>query len=1027
MAQNNAASLPLDADSIGRLRDAIMAGLPNGKRVLTFRRIEAAIDTIIGSAQAALHADTPAVLDELLNLVLIAQRKQLNIPDGEGGPARLQELAVAWQANSLPDEQRRLFERNAIAGNVRFNLRVLHPELSVPHPPPDPVEAGLIEAMDKLAGPFQEAKQHTVPGMITPEWLDRLVAELASHRVLLDGVAPGNKFRPYLCYAMASGAYALGRGRDQLSQTAEAQDSYAQAAQLYTEAGEPEDAAAAAEQASWLGFSLRADIDGGSFDDLQRLASGIADPLVRAGTLNRLARRATQANDQTGAFRYANAAAGALADAGYPDCESGPMAAVVAAWIATAAGGRTGNAAARLLQRVGDMALGVLSIRHTHWIGTDPLRANGVMDTIALLSAALLQIVAQPDAVAAEIRQELHAYMPDLHQDDDPAPATGYEQALALWPRIGAITDAVNAEAVPPDGAAVEAAAIVAEADALGQPGLIAGACLAQAQLLERLGDLPGSAGAAEAGEAALLSGHTGPEALTNPNEFGAFLTLRQHRVGLAAGAKDTVGLLDLAEGAIRAIEAVRYRISDPYQQASYLTERTRFYEMAAFAAFKLERWDNLIAVMDLFRSRSALRNRLAPPPDDSVADLADKVAEVTRLIEAAPPGEKPALRDHRRILWSMLSIARMRGAAGQVLPELTVASVQEALAPDEAVVSWLWVGSGILIVLALDKTQLHAERVILTDDQRMLLGRHVTQARSGRMAVNLLGQIVDQLADAVFPLATRAFVAQASRLILSPHRTLHLLPFHAARFDGQFLIERAAVRYVPNLGSLVMPWHGTREGNVVAIGINAFGRDGIRPLKTPEAEAEAVARAWGAQGVPAQALIGDAATRDAFTALPLDQCRCLHLATHGSSVFADETGGDPFASRLCFWDGDIEALGLAELPLRAELVVMSACYSGQRALGLPGLSELPGDDLFGLQAALFQAGVRGVIGALWPLNDDSALSLLPELHRRLALGAAPEEALRGAVCAYLQLPGSQREIYYWAPLFLSSIGRLPE
>jgi CHAT domain-containing protein len=188
-----------------------------------------------------------------------------------------------------------------------------------------------------------------------------------------------------------------------------------------------------------------------------------------------------------------------------------------------------------------------------------------------------------------------------------------------------------------------------------------------------------------------------------------------------------------------------------------------------------------------------------------------------------------------------------------------------------------------------------------------------------------------------------------------------------------------------------------------------------------------AVTAAWRAKDVPTTALTGAAATRAAVSALPLDQCRCMHLATHGVSVFSSDNGGDPFASRLCFRDGDVEALSVAEWPLRAELVVMSACHSGQRALELLDLRELPGDDLFGLQAALFQAGVRGVIGTLWPLDDASALAILPALHQHLAEGASPEEALRAAVCAYLRAPDGRRGVYYWAPLFMTAIGRLPD
>ena len=70
---------------------------------------------------------------------------------------------------------------------------------------------------------------------------------------------------------------------------------------------------------------------------------------------------------------------------------------------------------------------------------------------------------------------------------------------------------------------------------------------------------------------------------------------------------------------------------------------------------------------------------------------------------------------------------------------------------------------------------------------------------------------------------------------------------------------------------------------------------------------------------------------------------------------------------------------------------------------------------------------MHGVIGTLWPLADASALVILPALHERLASGARPEEALSEAVCAYLRTPDADDGIYYWAPLFMTSIGRLPD
>jgi hypothetical protein len=285
-------------------------------------------------------------------------------------------------------------------------------------------------------------------------------------------------------------------------------------------------------------------------------------------------------------------------------------------------------------------------------------------------------------------------------------------------------------------------------------------------------------------------------------------------------------------------------------------------------------------------------------------------------------------LRDRRQVLWSLLSIARMRGAAGKNLPELTVAAIQSALAPDEAVVSWMWVATGILLVLALDRTRIHAERIILSEQRCATLENYVGQILDGKLLRSQLGTMVNKLAADLLPPDTRAFIAGARRLILSPHRRLHLIPFHAAQFDGAYLIEQAAIRYVPNLGSLLIPWTGTSKGEIVSVGINDFGNR-VPGLRGAEAEARSVAAIWSAQGDKATLLAGPQATRAAFLALPLDRCRILHLATHGLSVYDRQLKGDPFASLLCLRDGDLEAMTLAELPVRVQFRTARAVLAG--------------------------------------------------------------------------------------------------
>ena len=84
------------------------------------------------------------------------------------------------------------------------------------------------------------------------------------------------------------------------------------------------------------------------------------------------------------------------------------------------------------------------------------------------------------------------------------------------------------------------------------------------------------------------------------------------------------------------------------------------------------------------------------------------------------------------------------------------------------------------------------------------------------------------------------------------------------------------------------------------------------------------------------------------------------------------------------------------------------------------GLDKLPGDDIFGLQAVLFEAGAGTVLAALWPVYDDVALEILTDFHRAYAGGAAPDAALQSAVRAQT---AKARPVYDWAPFFVSALG----
>jgi CHAT domain-containing protein len=126
-------------------------------------------------------------------------------------------------------------------------------------------------------------------------------------------------------------------------------------------------------------------------------------------------------------------------------------------------------------------------------------------------------------------------------------------------------------------------------------------------------------------------------------------------------------------------------------------------------------------------------------------------------------------------------------------------------------------------------------------------------------------------------------------------------------------------------------------------------------------------------------------------------QADILHLATHG--LFRPD---NPFCSVLKLADGWADVRTLYELPLTAQLVVLSACESG--AVAVRG-----GDEVIGLARGFLAAGARSLLVSLWNVHDASAASLMDELYGALT-GSAPRPAVAyGSVERDPQRPAALR------------------
>jgi hypothetical protein len=243
-----------------------------------------------------------------------------------------------------------------------------------------------------------------------------------------------------------------------------------------------------------------------------------------------------------------------------------------------------------------------------------------------------------------------------------------------------------------------------------------------------------------------------------------------------------------------------------------------------------------------------------------------------------------------------------------------------------------------------------------------------------------------------------RADFPRARRLVIVPHDAIAGVPFAALPVRGVPLCAQVAIAQIDRLERLQRRGWFHRIGSGVAIGLGDYRGTGERDLAAAEPEATAVAAALGGA-----ALTGDGATCDAMTAA-MRGAAWIHVAAHGATDAAD-----PASSGIVLRHGaGHRILALRELRQIAapelQLVTLATCRSADAAV-------LPGGARICIPSALLDAGARGVIAALWPIDDAPSVEVMTALAHRLRR-ERPSVALAG-----MQAELSSRPARHWAGL----------
>ena len=274
-----------------------------------------------------------------------------------------------------------------------------------------------------------------------------------------------------------------------------------------------------------------------------------------------------------------------------------------------------------------------------------------------------------------------------------------------------------------------------------------------------------------------------------------------------------------------------------------------------------------------------------------------------------------------------------------------------------------------------------------------------------------------------VGPVAARLRALHVESVILVPTGLLSLLPLHAATYHVEerqvCLLDEVDVAYAPSarvLGAARLGLAAREAQPAVLVGVgNPLPHP--QPLSFARAELAEVASFFTIDA--SNPLYETAATKATLLEL-LPGATYVHLACHGSFE-ADS----PLNSRLELAPPPGAAVGDEQGNLRlgellgqawfetSRLVVLSACQTA-----ITDYQHLP-DEAIGLPAGLLQAGVPGVVGTLWAVNDLSMTLVMAkfyELHRRgdgTTGPMAPMHALRQAQLWLREVTAGELAAYF--------------
>jgi len=189
-------------------------------------------------------------------------------------------------------------------------------------------------------------------------------------------------------------------------------------------------------------------------------------------------------------------------------------------------------------------------------------------------------------------------------------------------------------------------------------------------------------------------------------------------------------------------------------------------------------------------------------------------------------------------------------------------------------------------------------------------------------------------------------------------------------------------------------------------------------PLPETYFEISQIAKVFNLQIRPPDILTGALANETNLMNTKLENYKFIHFATHADLPVRLQRINQPFillgqVENSKEHDGILSMTEVLGLELNAELVVLSACYTGSGNL-------VEGEGIISLARAFQYAGANSVIASLWNVRSDMAVIFMHEFYKELKNGKSKIAALKIARSKVRNITPNP---FYWSVFILYGEG----